>query len=425
MLGCGLLFLATAVTTAAPMGYLKNVPAGAPDKILGINQAFQKSDVPDKVNLVVGAYRDANGKPWVLPSVAEAEARLLQKAVNKEYAGITGLPNFLKRALAFAYGDDSPPMLEKRLAGVQTLSGTGACRLAADFYAKFLPAGTKVYCSDPTWPNHIPIFAQAGFDVCKYSYLDRATNRLDLDGMLADLKSAPDGSIIVLHACAHNPTGVDPTAADWDKISALAKDKGHHLLVDMAYQGFASGDADADALALRKLVKDGHSLLLAQSFAKNFGLYGERVGTLSVVCGDAEEAARVESQLKLIIRPMYSSPPIHGALLVDEVLSDEGLTSQYRAECSEMAERIKSMRSLLRSSIEAQGSKLDWSHVTDQIGMFAYTGMSEAMCDELMEKYGVFLTRDGRISMAGVNPSNIDKIASAIHAVTDGKSLAA
>jgi len=279
--------------------------------------------------------------------------------------------------------------------------------------------------SDPTWGNHIPIMQLAGLEVKKYRYLNRASNTLDFDGFVADVEAAPAGSVFLLHACAHNPTGVDPTRAQWDAISKAILAKGHHVLMDCAYQGFASGDAEADAFAIRKFLDDGHSLLLAQSFAKNFGLYGERVGTLSVACADQAQAAKVLSQLKLIIRPMYSSPPIHGALIVNEVLGDDALRAQYYTECAAMAERIGGMRATLRKELEAAGSSHDWSHVTDQIGMFAFTGMSAEMCDELTDKHAIYLTRDGRISIAGLNEGNVARVAAAIHEVTDGKPIGA
>jgi len=405
--------------------YLDGIEQGPPDAILGIAQAFRENDRSGKVNLAVGAYRDDGGSPFVLPSVAEAESRLLARGEKKEYAPIDGLPSFKQLALAFAYGEDCAALKEGRIAGVQTLSGTGACRLAGEFYARFLPKGTAVYVSDPTWGNHIPIMQLAGLEVRKYSYLDRSTNGLNYDGFLADIEAAPSGSVFLLHACAHNPTGVDPTQEQWKAISALILKKGHHVLLDCAYQGFASGDAEADAFAIRLFLDEGHSLLLAQSFAKNFGLYGERVGTLSVACADKQSAARVLSQLKLIVRPMYSSPPIHGALIVNEVLSDEALREQYYAECAAMAERIGSMRMRLKEELVAAGSKHDWSHVTAQIGMFAFTGMSAAMCDELTDEHAIYLTRDGRISIAGLNSDNVAKIAQAIHVVTDGKPIGA
>ena len=273
--------------------------------------------------------------------------------------------------------------------------------------------------------NHVAIFKESGLDVRRYRYYNPKTNGLDYDGMLEDLGDAPDGSIILLHACAHNPTGCDPSMEQWRAISKKIGAKSHHVFFDSAYQGFASGDAEADASALRLFVEEGHNVALAQSFAKNFGLYGERTGTFSVVTNSAEEREAVMSQLKLIIRPMYSSPPIHGANIVKTVLDDAGLTDQYYGECKTMASRIQSMRTLLVDKLKAAGSTHDWSHVTGQIGMFAFTGMSKEMCDELTSKYSIFLTRDGRISLAGLNDGNVEYVANAVHAVTDGKSITA
>ena len=273
--------------------------------------------------------------------------------------------------------------------------------------------------------NHVAIFKEAGLDVRRYRYYNAKTNGLDYGGMLEDLDGAPDGSIILLHACAHNPTGCDPTMEQWKAISDKIGAKSHHVFFDSAYQGFASGDAEADASALRLFVEEGHNVALAQSFAKNFGLYGERTGTFSVVTNSPEEREAVMSQLRLIIRPMYSSPPIHGANIVRTVLDDAGLTDQYYGECRTMADRIQSMRTLLVDKLKAAGSTHDWSHVTGQIGMFAYTGMNSQMCDELTSKYSIFLTRDGRISLAGLNDGNVEYVANAIHAVTDGKSITA
>ena len=273
--------------------------------------------------------------------------------------------------------------------------------------------------------NHLAIFKEAGLDVRRYRYYNPKTNGLDYDGMLEDLENAPDGSIILLHACAHNPTGCDPSHDQWKAISKKIGNKSHHVFFDSAYQGFASGDAEADASALRLFVEDGHNVALAQSFAKNFGLYGERTGTFSVVTNSPEEKEAVLSQLRLIIRPMYSSPPIHGANIVKTVLDDAGLTAQYYGECKTMANRIQSMRTLLVEKLKEAGSTHDWSHVTGQIGMFAFTGMNSDMCDELTSKYSIFLTRDGRISLAGLNDGNVEYVAGAIHAVTDGKSITA
>lgn len=278
------------------------------------------------MSLGVGAYRDDKGKPYVLEAVRQAEKKVLEAKMNHEYAGIQGVGDYVKLALEFAYGEDSPALKEKRVAGVQTISGTGACRLAGDFYARFLGKGSPFYLPEPTWGNHIPIYKDSGLEVKRYRYYDTKTNGLDFAGFLEDVNNAPKGSIFLIHACAHNPTGVDPTAEQWQELSALFKKKGHAIFFDAAYLGFASGDAERDAVALRSFIKDGHTFLMAQSFAKNFGLYGERVGTLSAVCASEEEAKRVDSQLKILIRPMYSNPPIYGARLVATILQGEYLS---------------------------------------------------------------------------------------------------
>lgn len=405
---------------SAPTSYLSEIPMGAPDAILGIAENFKACTSPDKVNVCVGAYRDENGKPWILPSVREAEKKMIDDpAENKEYASIAGDANFVSLAIKFAYGQDVDM---DKIAAVQSLSGTGACRVGGAFLAKFAPV-KKIYVPNPTWGNHIAIFEEAGLEVVRYRYYSRATNGLDLEGMIEDVKAAPNGSIVLLHACAHNPTGCDPTKEEWKTLSDLCKEKELIVFFDSAYQGFASGDAEADGYALRMFVDEGHTVMLAQSFAKNFGLYGERCGTLSFVTNDKEEKERVMSQVKRVIRPMYSSPPIHGSSIVRTVLSDEDLTKQYYEECEFMANRIGSMRKLLVEKLKDAGSTHDWSHITSQIGMFAYTGMSSDMCDMLTSEFFIFLTRDGRISLAGLNPNNVEYVAKAIHAVTDGKSI--
>lgn len=400
-----------------------DIPMGPPDAILGIAQNFRSCDDPRKVNVCVGAYRDENGKPWVLPSVKEAEGLLLSSETeNKEYLPIEGDAAFVKKALKFAYGGDID--IDTKLAGVQTLSGTGACRIGGAYLAKFLPKGTSIHVPTPTWGNHLKIFAEEGLDVQQYKYYDRKTNGLDLDGMINDMKNAPDGSIFLLHACAHNPTGCDPSKDQWETIANVIEEKKHIAFFDSAYQGFASGDAEKDAFALRYVVsRKTIPVLLAQSFAKNFGLYGERCGTFSVLCSDEEQRTKIMSQLKCIVRPMYSSPPKHGSSIVRTILSDDKLSSQYYEECNFMSNRIQATRKQLVQKLAEVGSKHDWSHVQNQIGMFAFTGMSTEMCDELTDKYAIFLTRDGRISVAGLNESNIEYVAKAVHDVTDGKSI--
>jgi aspartate aminotransferase len=284
------------------------IPLAPPDKILGLTEQFKEDPNPRKVSLGVGAYRDNHNKPHVLPTVREAEERVFNKRCDHEYAGISGVQGYVDASILFAYGDDATVIKEGRVAAVQTLSGTGACRLVGDFVKRFHGTGTPIYLPSPTWGNHHNIFKDAGLEVKTYSYYDATTCSMDFVGLTKDVQDAPDGSVFLLHACAHNPTGCDPSAAQWDALSTVMKAKEHVVFFDCAYQGFASGDSETDAYSIRKFVEDGHNILLSQSFAKNFGLYGERVGTLSVVCDDAEEVERVLSQLKALIRPMYSSP---------------------------------------------------------------------------------------------------------------------
>lgn len=257
----------------------------------------------------------------------------------------------------------------------------------------------------------------------RYRYYDRSTNGLNLKGMLQDIDNAPNKSVILLHACAHNPTGCDPSHDEWKQIAALCQKKQHVVFFDSAYQGFASGNAEQDAWALRYFVSQGLPVLLAQSFAKNFGLYGERCGTLSIICASPEQREKVMSQLRLVIRPMYSNPPKHGSSIVRTVLSDDELTAQYYEECKFMADRIQEMRTKLVETLKEVGSTHDWSHVTNQIGMFAYTGCSKEMCDQLTNDYAIFLTKDGRISIAGLNDGNVRYVAKAIYAVSEGKPI--
>lgn len=395
---------------------------GPADPILGLNDAYNKDTDARKMNLGVGAYRDDNGKPYVLPSIKEAEARIMKDgwkgSHQKEYAGITGIKEFCDASVKFAFGADSPVIKEKRLASAQVLSGTGGGRLAFEFYARFIGKNVPIYMPDPTWANHLPMAKDAGLALATYRYYDKKTLGLDFAGMCEDIKAAKDGSIFMLHACAHNPTGVDPTIEQWKEISHLCKTKNHMLFVDMAYQGFASGDADKDAAGLRILIDDGHDLMLAQSFAKNFGLYGERVGCFSAVGATTEEADRLMSQIKILIRPMYSNPPINGARIVATVLDDPTLNKQWFAECKGMADRIIDMRVALKDGLAKAGSTRNWEHVTSQIGMFTFSGMTPEQVEKLRTEYHIYMTKNGRISMAGVTSKNVQYLAESMHAVT-------
>ncbi|TVY32539.1 Aspartate aminotransferase, mitochondrial [Lachnellula subtilissima] len=376
-----------------------NVPQGPPkqDAILGITEAFKADSFKEKINLGVGAYRDDQGKPYVLPSVRTAEDKVVSAHLNKEYAGITGVPEFTKAAAVLAYGAGSSAL--DRLVITQSISGTGALRIGGAFLERFYPGAKKIYIPNPSWANHGAVFKDSGLAVEKYRYYNKDTIGLDFEGMVADIKAAPKNSIFLLHACAHNPTGIDPTVEQWKEISDVVKAGEHYAFFDMAYQGFASGDTDKDAYPVRLFVEQGHNPCLAQSFAKNMGLYGERAGAFSIVCADAEEKKRVDSQVKILI------------------LNDKALNKQWLGEVKGMADRIITMRALLKKELEGLGSKHDWSHITNQIGMFAYTGLTPEQMDKLATEHSVYATKDGRISVAGITSGNVKRLAAAIHAV--------
>uniref|UniRef100_A0A9J2PBA3 Aspartate aminotransferase n=1 Tax=Ascaris lumbricoides TaxID=6252 RepID=A0A9J2PBA3_ASCLU len=366
---------------------------GPPDAILGVTEAFKADKNPNKINLGVGAYRDNEGKPYVLSSVRKAEEALMAAHMDKEYAGIAGIPEFTSVAIKLALGDDSVVIKGKRNATVQSVSGTGALRTGSEFlacFAVFDSDGSRVvakwhngpkvvYQPKPTWGNHVPVFKFAGIEVKTYRYYDGKTCGFDEAGMLEDISNIPEKSIILLHACAHNPTGVDPRPEQWKKIEEVVRKRKLFPFFDMAYQGFASGSIDRDAFAVRYFVDQGHCLALAQSFAKNMGLYGERVGAFTLVCSSEEEAACVMSQLKILIRPMISNPPIHGARIAARILSDGSL----REQC------LNNQR-----------------------------GWSLLQVERLIKDYSIYLTRDGRISVAGITTNNIGYLARALHDVT-------
>jgi len=398
-----------------------SVPLGPPDAIFGLVEAFKADPNPNKINLGVGAYRDDQGKPVVLSCIRKAEEALLKQKLDKEYFGITGSPQFNKLSAELALGKTHPAVVNNLISTTQAVSGTGALRVGAEFIARFhkFPGGTKeIYMPNPTWANHLPIFRDAGVATKQYRYYNKSNCGLDFAGMLDDLTKAPEGSAVLLHACAHNPTGVDLNAAQWKELSVLLKKRNLLPFVDMAYQGFATGDADRDATAVRQLVTDGHNVVFCQSYSKNMGLYGERVGAFSVVCNSDAEVKAVDSQLKIIIRPMYSNPPIHGARLATAVLSDPALNAEWKGEVKAMADRIISARHQLADLLKKKGSVKDWTHVTSQIGMFCFSGLTPEQVEQMQKKFAIYFTKDGRISMVGVTSKNVEYLAGAIHDVT-------
>jgi len=407
-------------------GWFSDVDPAPPIEVFQLTRDYQADTHPQKVSLGVGAYRTNEGKPWILPCVKTAERILAEKTekeeINHEYLPVLGLDSFTTAATTMLLGDNSPAVKEDRAIGVQALSGTGALRNGAEFLQRITGLNVAYY-SDPTWGNHSLIFKNAGFkDVRKYRYYDSKRNCLDFDGFIQDLESAPSRSVIILHACAHNPTGVDPTKDQWAKIADVIQRKNLFPFFDCAYQGFASGSLDTDAWSVRYFVERGFELFCSQSFSKNFGLYNERAGNLTVVFKNKELATNFRSQMTLIIRATYSNPPAHGCRIVDTVLKDPSLYKEWRDCIKTMADRIINMRSGLRERLEKLGTPGDWSHITTQIGMFSYTGLSPAQSEWLIKEKHIYLLKSGRISMCGVTPANIDYVAGSIHqAVTQVK----
>ncbi|KAI8463047.1 MAG: aspartate aminotransferase [Monoraphidium minutum] len=409
---------------AAPAGgdsFFQAVVQAPADPILGISDAFMADKSPDKLNLGVGAYRTEEGKPLVLSAVIKAQRMIVDDTSrNKEYQAIGGNAQFCALSAALAYGADFEGLRAGRVAVVQALSGTGALAVGGAFLARHYGGGRDIYLPVPTWGNHFGVFGSVGLITKTYRYYHAPTRALDYTGMLADLRVAEPGSIVLLHACAHNPTGVDPTPEQWRGILGVVIERGLLPFFDSAYQGFASGDLDRDAAALRLFAaarRPGGApleMLLAQSFAKNMGLYGERVGALSVVTSCAEVKGRVESQLKIVVRTMYSNPPIHGAAIAATVLANPALCAEWQAELAGMAGRIQAMRAALVAALRDAGAPGNWDHITSQIGMFSFTGLTKEQCILLRDKWHIYMTLDGRISMAGVNRARVRYLAEAI-----------
>jgi len=401
------------------MSLFDSVNPAPPIEVFQLGRDYQADTSPDKVSLGVGAYRTEEGKPWILPVVKKAEKILAEKieqeVINHEYLPVLGLESFATAATSMLLGEDSPALAENRAFGVQSLSGTGALRNGAEFLKRIVGSNI-VYYSDPTWGNHGLIFKNAGFtELRKYRYWDMSIKGLAWDGMMEDLSNAPAKSVIVLHACAHNPTGLDPTKEQWEKIADICQEKDLFPFFDCAYQGFASGCLNTDAWAVRYFVSRGFELFCSQSFSKNFGLYNERAGNLTVVLKDPSNMTNFKAQLTLIIRAMYSNPPAHGARIVDTVLSSPELYEEWKGCIRVMSSRIIDMRAGLRKRLEDLGTPGDWSHITTQIGMFSYTGLTEEMCIFLQKEKHLYLLKSGRISMCGITPGNIDYVAKAIN----------
>lgn len=385
------------------------------DPILGLNEQFNADSNPNKVNLGVGVYFDDNGKLPLLECVQAAEKAMMEKPTARGYLPIDGIAAYDNGVKALVFGAESDVVKSGRVATVQAIGGTGGLKIGADFLKKLNP-NAKVLISNPSWENHKAILTNAGFEVGTYAYYDAATRSIDFAGMLADLNAAAAGTVVVLHACCHNPTGYDITAAQWDEVIAVVKAKGLVAFLDMAYQGFGHGIAE-DGAVIGKFVAAGLNIFVSTSFSKSFSLYGERVGALSVVASDKEEAARVLSQLKIVIRTNYSNPPTHGGAVVAAVLNNPELHALWEKELGEMRVRIKAMRQKLVDGLKAAGVTQDMSFITTQIGMFSYSGLSKDQMVRLRSEFGVYGTDTGRMCVAALNSKNIDYVCKAIAAV--------
>jgi len=391
-----------------------NVPEAPADPILGLATRFKADKFEKKVNLGIGAYRTETGKTWILDSVAEAEKLVIAEAgADKEYQPIDGQAAFKEPVQKLIFSD--AVIKTGSIATVQALSGTGSLQMVGQFL-HFMGC-TKVHGPDPTWGNHPKIFNRAGLDYATYPYWHQETRGLDFDGMIAAIKQMGAGEVILLHSVAHNPTGVDPTPEQWKEIVAAVKEQKLIPLLDNAYQGYASGSLEKDGLAQNLFTDSGMEFFICQSFAKNFGLYGERIGYIHVKCANKDRASAVLSQLKICVRQAYSSPPKHGAAIVNKVLTTPALKAKWLKELEKMSNRIVDMRKALRKALEDKGTSGTWNHVTDQIGMFTFTGLNKPQVVSMVDDHHIYMTADGRISMAGLNPGNVQYVADCIDKV--------
>jgi aromatic-amino-acid transaminase len=382
------------------------------DPILGLTEQYVADTNPKKVNLGVGVYYDDNGKLPLLECVQKAEEKMMAAHAARGYLPIDGIAAYDAAVKSLVFGAESEPVKSGRVATVQGLGGTGALKVGADFLKKLNPSA-KVLISDPSWENHRALFTQAGFLVETYPYYDAARRGINFDGMLTALNAAAPGTIVVLHACCHNPTGYDLTPAQWDQVVAAVKARKLVAFLDMAYQGFGQGIAE-DGVAVQKFIASGEDFFVSTSFSKSLSLYGERVGALSVLCQNKDECARVLSQLKIVIRTNYSSPQIHGGQIAATILNTPELRALWEKELAAMRVRIKEMRVALVEKLKAAGVKQDMGFIAQQVGMFSYSGLSKDQMVRLREEFGVYGIDSGRICVAALNTKNIDYVAASI-----------
>ena len=390
----------------------ETIVAAPPDPILGLTEAFKKDKNPKKVNLGVGVYKDAGGQTPILKSVKSAEERLLKSENTKNYLPIDGQPEFDRATVELLFGAGHGVLAAQRTVTAQAPGGTGALRVAADFVFSTLGKRT-VWLSDPTWPNHPQVFNAAGLPTASYPYFDKQTNGVAFEAMLNALRAAPEGDVVVVHGCCHNPTGVDLQPQQWQALGEVLAERKLLPLVDFAYQGFANG-LEEDAAGLHRLVQHCDSMLVASSYCKNFGLYNERVGALTLVAPDDKQAEAALSHIKRVARANYSNPPAHGGAIVATVLNDPQLRRQWEAEVAEMRDRINTMRHLFVETLQDKGVKRDFSFIARQRGMFSFSGLNADQVKALRERFGIYIVGSGRISVAGMTEDNMDYLCSAI-----------
>jgi len=399
------------MTSTASASLFSAIEMAPRDPILGITEAFNADTNTAKINLGVGVYYDDKGKVPLLECVQKAEAKLMETPTPRTYLPIEGLAAYDKAVQELVFGADSPVIQEKRALTVQAIGGTGALKIGADFLKRFLPS-SDVYISDPSWENHRALFESAGFTVHNYAYYDAATRGVNFDGMLAALKAMPAGAIVVLHACCHNPTGADLSQDQWDQVIAAVQAGNLVPFLDMAYQGFANG-IDEDGAVVRRFAATGMAMLVSNSFSKSFSLYGERVGALSIVATTGEEATRVLSQLKRVVRTNYSNPPTHGGKVVATVLATPELRKLWEEELAGMRLRIRDMRGAMVEKLKAKAPAHDFEFVRQQVGMFSYSGLTKEQVGKLRDE-SIYAVDTGRICVAALNSTNIDRVVDAI-----------
>lgn len=390
----------------------EKIAAAPADPILGLTEEFKADQRSNKINLGVGIYKNEEGQTPVLATVKKAEAALLESEKTKSYLTIEGTAEYGLAVQKLLFGETSDIVINKLAKTAQAPGGTGALRVAGEFIKRQLGEAT-IWISNPTWANHKGVFSAAGLNIAEYSYYDAARKDKDFAAMIADLNNAKAGDIVLLHGCCHNPTGIDPTADEWEQLAKLCAAKGLLPLFDFAYQGFASG-VEEDAQGLRIFSQFNQEILVASSFSKNFGLYNERVGAFTLVSNTTEVATTAFSQVKAIIRSIYSNPPAHGAAVVTYILNDKALRQEWEAEVKEMRDRIQEMRVLFVESLKSEGVTADFSFISRQNGMFSFSGLSKDQVSRLKDEFGVYIVGSGRISVAGMTKSNMGPLCKAI-----------